>query len=67
MSANQFVSITTTPSEDATAIRELVAAHFREIFDQRDSQVRILAMKRLYHEDVVWYKPDEKKGADVVK
>lgn len=61
------ISITTAPNEDPTRIPKLISSHFQDVFNQRDSQARNLAMKDLYHESIVWFKPDSDGGGTVVR
>lgn len=66
MSTDQSISITTTPHEDPAAIRDLVSAHFRDVFNEADFEARRMAMQTLYHENIVWFRPSG-YGEPVVK
>jgi hypothetical protein len=53
-----MLKISTTPSEEESTIRALLAANLFGVFDERDASKRATAVSDTYVEDIIWYEPN---------
>ena len=51
-------TVSTSPSEDAQTIRNLLQANLLAVFNERDATARLAAIKTTYTDDIVWYEDD---------
>ncbi|RFU80150.1 4-hydroxyphenylpyruvate dioxygenase hemolysin [Trichoderma arundinaceum] len=56
------ISISTSPHEEPEVMRRVMNAHIEKVFGEFDDTARGEAMEQIYHEDLIWFQPDEYSG-----
>ncbi|KAH8819260.1 hypothetical protein F5884DRAFT_760091 [Xylogone sp. PMI_703] len=66
MASPNYISISASPCKDPAAVRRVVTSHLQEIFGDSNLERRTSVMQKIYHEDLVWYHPEDYGGNVII-